>query len=494
MDKRLINSINIVNYAIANKCSIKKACVQCGYSNTYVKNTKRECYGDDILWTPAHKELAALIETYSKLKINFKAEPQYDVNTIRTDISTELKKRLKTPITASFETSNINDTIVNNERTILCNTKERIKTVEQLIKECNVNLKEWEIKSQKINKWDTTSFKNGEPKTIENFQVTATLSPIKSAQDSKFVINSVRELISTYKFPELDMSLINPQSPINYEENNLLEIPIFDLHLGKLAWEGETGENYDTKITASRLINVIKTILHRANGYNYNRILFPIGSDFFNSDNLNNTTTKGTPQDEDLRWQKTYIIGVKLMVDAINILKQTGKHVDVLVIPGNHDYERSFYFGVTLESWFRNDESVTFANPISPYTSPRKYYEFGNVLIGFSHGDSEKESSLPILMATEIKEIWGRTKYHEFHMGHIHRRKKIEYKKVETNVERQQSLTEDLGVILRYMPSLTGTEEWHHRRGYIGQIKGAEGYIYNDKVGFIGMVNANVVD
>ena len=493
MDKRLINSINIVNFAIANRCSIKKACILCGYSNTYVKNAKRECYGDDILWTPAHKELATLIETYSKLKINFKSEPidKYVVEEIKKSLSTS---EPKIHFLDESTTSKVNDMIINNERTINGTSKGGIKTVDQLLKECEVDLNQWEIKTQKVNKWDTTSFKGGEPTTIENFQVTATLAPIKSAQDSKFVLDSIKELINTYKFPQFDMSLINPNKSINYEENNLLEIPVFDLHLGKLAWAGETGENYDTKIATSRLMNTLKTILQRANGYNYNRILFPIGSDFFNSDNLNNTTTKGTPQDEDLRWQKTYMIGVKLIVDAINLLKQTGKHVDVMVIPGNHDYERSFYFGITLESWFRNDSDVTFANPISPYASPRKYYEFGNVMIGFTHGDSEKESSLPLLMATEVKEIWGRTKFHEFHMGHIHRRRNVVYKKKETDVERQQTLTEDLGVILRYMPSLTGTEEWHHRKGYIGQIKGAEGYIYNDKVGFIGMVNANVVD
>lgn len=476
MNKRLINSIDIVKYAIENKCSIKKACIICGFSDTYVKNTKRECYKDGVLWTPDHKELASLIKQYSELSLNFKTES----NTV--------------VCKPQISESKINDSIVNNERRINCVTKERIKNVKQLLKECSVDLNEWEIKSQKVNKWDVTSFRNGEPITAENFQVTATLAPIKSAFDSKFVLESIKELIATYKFPQISIPLVNSNTFVQYKENNLLEIPIFDLHLGKLAWAGETGENYDTKIAASRLIDAIKTILQRANGYEYNKILFPIGSDFFNSDNLNNTTTKGTSQDEDLRWQKTFMVGVKLIVDAINILKQTGKHIDVMVIPGNHDYERSFYFGVTLESWFRQDNGVTFANPISPYASPRKYYEFGNVMIGFSHGDSEKESSLPLLMATEVKEIWGRTKFHEFHMGHIHRRRNVQFKKKETDIERQQTLTEDLGVILRYMPSLTGTEEWHHRKGYIGQIKGAEGYIYNDKVGFIGMVNANVIE
>src|SRR5208283_3201176 len=120
-------------------------------------------------------------------------------------------------------------------------------------------------------------------------------------------------------------------TPINNtkkEENNLLEICPFDLHLGKLAWAGETFENYDTKIARERLLYAVEDVLHITSGFEYSRILFPIGNDFFNSDNIFNTTTKGTEQDEDLRWQKTYNVGVRLLVDGINMLKQTGVPVD----------------------------------------------------------------------------------------------------------------------------------------------------------------------
>ena len=60
------------------------------------------------------------------------------------------------------------------------------------------------------------------------------------------------------------------------------------------------------------------------------------------------------------------------------MLKQTGVPVDVVVIPGNHDFERSYYMGAYLEAWFNEDPQVYVNNG----ASPRKYYKFGKVLLG----------------------------------------------------------------------------------------------------------------
>ena len=235
-----------------------------------------------------------------------------------------------------------------------------------------------------------------------------------------------------------------------------------------------------------RYLSTLETLLKRANGFTYNRILLPIGNDFFNSDNLNNTTTAGTPQDEDLRWQKTFKMGVKLLISAIDILKESGVPIDVLVIPGNHDFERSFYLGSVLEAWFNIDKQVNIDNS----ASPRKYYEFGEVLIGLSHGKYEKENSLPLLMATEQKEAWGRTTFHEFHLGHFHRKRNVKF----AVFDKAQVLSEDVGVTVRYLSSLTGTEEWHHKRGFVGSHKAGEAFVWNNKTGLIGHLNANFID
>jgi len=169
------------------------------------------------------------------------------------------------------------------------------------------------------------------------------------------------------------------------------------------------------------------------------------------------------------------------------MLKQTGVPVDVLVIPGNHDFERSFYLGAYLEAWFNNDSQVWINN----HASPRKYYKFGKVLLGLTHGGEEKEVSLPMLMATDVeaKPYWSETIYHEWHLGHIHRKRNVNY----AILDRKRTVSEDLGVTVRYLSSLTGTEEWHHKKGFVGAIKAGEGFIWNDEAGLLAHLNSNLI-
>ena len=166
----------------------------------------------------------------------------------------------------------------------------------------------------------------------------------------------------------------------------MLEVPIVDLHLAKLAWAPETGENYDIKIAEKRFMDVICDIVERAQHYEFEQVVFPIGNDFFNYDSVDGATTKGTPQDNDSRWAKMFLKGRELLITAVDLLSQIAP-VKVFQIPGNHDYQASWYAIVCLHDWFRNDENVTV--DISPKS--RKYVEFGKCLIGFTHGDKEKK-------------------------------------------------------------------------------------------------------
>ena len=181
-------------------------------------------------------------------------------------------------------------------------------------------------------------------------------------------------------------------------------------------------------------------------------------------------------------------MGTRLLVDAINLLKQTGVPIEVVVIPGNHDFERSYYMGSYLEAWFNGDGQVTIDN----HASPRKYKRHGEVLLGFTHGGEEKEASLPMLMASEkeSKAMWSDTKYHEWHLGHIHRKRSTKY----VVLDKGNELAEDLGVTVRYLSSLTGTEEWHHKKGFVGNTKAADAFIWNDERGLIAHLNSNLIE
>jgi hypothetical protein len=489
---RLIKACEILDYAINNHVSAKAACKMFGFGKNYVSDVKRSYV---FVHTELQKEFDKKYDEYEKNKYN---TPQISNRIISgTSISSNIINDRKPVIESILITPNLpepKETEIDNKITVIDDGNEKtiewsgnnyssdhIKTLEDLLIATKTDRELWKVKSHIVNKWDTTFVDaNKNPRTIQNFQVKAILEKNISYQNNISVVDELSKMLENYNAPILEVPIAEPN-----EENNLLEISLFDLHMGKLAWHGETGENYDTKIASERFIKAINALIHRASAFTFNRILFPVGNDFFNSDNLNNTTTHGTPQDEDLRWQKTFEVGFKLLDDAIMLLKQTGVPVDVMVIPGNHDFERSFVLGVALKAQFNNDTQVIVNNG----ASPRKYYKFGTTLLGFTHGSEEKEASLPMIMANDIdsKPAWSETIFHEWHLGHQHRKKGYKY-----NVNKDTIFNEESGVIVRYLSSLTGTEEWHHKKGYIGAIKAGEAFIWSDVDGMVAHLNVNI--
>lgn len=478
--ERIDKAIEVIDYAIKNQISVKEASVKCGFSDTYVKNVKAvvlDLYSNGALSDELFSKFSDAYKKYNEgglslnPKLNLDLEKPLDVPNTKGEERTTFSEDGDDAIAEWVSGSNY--------------PPDHIKTLPELLEATKVDLSIWHVKDHLVNKWDTTFKVNDLPYTIQNYQVKARLEKNIADIRERAIGELFIELTKNYKPP---IFMVYPKTRANTDENNLFELTIFDLHLGKLAWGGETGESYDTKIARQRFLKTIETLIQRASGFQYSKILFPVGNDFFNSDTIFNTTTKGTPQDEDLRWQKTFNVGIKLLIDAINLLKQIGVPIDVVNIPGNHDFERSFYMGSVLEAWFNDDPLVKVDNG----ASPRKYYRFGKVLLGLTHGSEEKEGSLPLIMASDIesKPMWSETLYHEWHVGHIHRKRDMKYSVI---LDKSRMTNEDLGVTVRYLSSLTGTEEWHHKKGFIGALKAGEGFIWNDETGLVAHLNANLI-
>ena len=327
----------------------------------------------------------------------------------------------------------------------------------------------WEVKQFEINGW------NQGAKNEEGVLVKQLLCQIKAILiKKKSVSNALAEIESL----KADAKLCFPIPPSIYRSSVLdpdycLELSLPDAHFGKLAWGEETGwGDYDTSIAASRYREAIATLMHRTNHFNLSKILFVLGNDLFNADNKQNLTTKGTPQDTDSRYQKSFITVRRLVIEAILTLRQKCP-VEVVMVPGNHDQLSTFHLGDSLECRFDSDPEVAINNA----PSLRKHFGWGNTHILWTHGDREKISDLPLLMAAERKDLWYAAAFHEIHMGHLH--------KVWTD--------EKMGVRIRRLPSLSGTDAWHSESGYVGNIPSAEGYVYHRKEGIVDMPVYNVL-
>ena len=233
-------------------------------------------------------------------------------------------------------------TTKNQNGTSLTSLSPRVKTLDQLLKVAKVDKNKYSVKKFKVKKWEVGLNLDGVAAVEELYAVSADLSPNADYLEFQRIEEDLLKDFQSYKpIP------YKPNAKKKSKSGYMLEVNIFDLHFGKLCWNGETGEDYDTKIASKRFHNAIDDIVGKAVFHDVDKIVFPVGNDFFNSDNLRNTTTNLTPQDEDLRWQKTYTNGRKLIVEGIDKLR-TIAPVDVVIVQGNHDFQRSFYLGDSL--------------------------------------------------------------------------------------------------------------------------------------------------
>ena len=328
------------------------------------------------------------------------------------------------------------------KQTITSPKSSRIKTLDDLIRVCEIDTSIWNVDRYVVNKWEVGSQVDGQIIVEPLFQIKAWLKRSSEIFELKRIRQEIMDDVKSFS------PIYKTKKHKIVDQGQLMEINIFDLHFGKLCWGKETGDNYDIKIATRRFIDAISSMITRSKGFDIKRIVFPIGNDFFNSDTRMNQTSNGTPQDEDLRWQKTYRAGRELLIKGIDMLSQIAP-VDVIVVQGNHDFERSFYVGDAMECWYHNNKNVIVNNG----ANPRKHYKFGQCLITYTHGNNEKVADLPLLVASEEPKLWSQTKYREIHVGHLHHKKEIKF----------MATQEHKGMVIRFMRSLSGTDAWQEK-------------------------------
>ncbi len=243
------------------------------------------------------------------------------------------------------------------------------------------------------------------------------------------------------------------------KDPHLLVIDPADIHIGKLASSFETGEKYNSQIAVRRVKEGIQGIIQKANGFNIDKILFVGGNDILHIDEPHRKTTAGTPQDTDGMWYENFLTAKKLYVDVLESLLSIAD-IHFVYNPSNHDYISGFMLSDSIQSWFRKNNNITFDCSIAH----RKGFKYGNNLIGTTHGDGAKQADLPLIMANEFPQWWAETKHRYVYTHHIHHKSSKDYH----------------GITVESLRSPSGTDSWHHKKGYgIGGVKAVEGFIHS---------------
>lgn len=336
----------------------------------------------------------------------------------------------------------------------------RIATPDQAIEYAQIDLEQYAITRVKTNHWEMGCKVPGHGIAVTPLHQITVFLRKRGWDDPEKMRQEWLEVVRTYSpaWPSL------PARSFDDDERYMLEIAIMDLHIGKLAWGRETGEDYDSKIAISRFKTAVQDLLWKARHYPIEQIVLPVGNDLIHVDNERSMTFNDTPQDVDSRLRKLVVEARRMLCEAIDQLA-TVAPVLVPVIPGNHDQTITFTLGDSLDGIYGRCDRVTIDNG----PSLRKYVQYGQNLIGFTHGNEEKHAALPGLMTNERPEAIACCPHRRWHIGHTHKRKETWYNLGDTHD----------GVEVRSIPSITGTDAWHYKKGYVKTPKAAEAFLYH---------------
>lgn len=409
--------------------------------------------------------------------------PKYGVSwhAIRAKIA-ELKDKPKPRQSESYEQG---EDFIN----VIC-ASERILSEDDIIKRFNVDLTKWALERFKIKtsegyRKDRSVYWQVENGTVLHGDVkdsgkmlVVPLYHVEARFVKKVEEIKIRDIIEELKQDAIQYvpRYLRRNYPAPSDWRLMFEVCMPDIHFGRLTWGEETGHDYDIKIAEKCIFDALEKLLIHCKKYPVERILLPIGNDFFNVNSKANTTVRGTPQQEDTRWKKTFRAGRAVAIEMIEMCSEIAP-VQVPIIVGNHDEEKVFYLGDALECWFHNNPNVSINN--SP--TARKYYLYGVNLIGFTHGSEESFKRLPMTMPIEVPELWAKSGYREFHCGDKHHKKDL----------LDVTADESGGIVVRILRSITPQDAWTDGKAFFG-VRAAEAFLWDKEKGLSGQFTAMV--
>ena len=302
----------------------------------------------------------------------------------------QLLKELKTGQVApdSIEVDRVikfEENIENGTGEIVINSREEIKTLDELIKKCKIDITKWDVTKYVQNFWGN----NDQP----HWQVKAWLG--KKSTEQVFQ-DSFVDFLNSYK--PISQAVMNPKF-IPSKPHACLVINKQDSHLNKYDIDG----NNEIEERFTRLIYRMETILAQAQlSNNLDFISYIVGSDEFNSE-YTGMTTKGTPQQNIYTYHEGFLMICNHEILVITMLLQYAKEVNITYVAGNHDEYVGWHMVNWLQTYFRNEERVEFN--ISP--KYRKYIGYGNSAMMFNHGDAIKPAKLAGIFPIEFKNEWS---------------------------------------------------------------------------------------
>jgi DNA-binding protein YbaB len=235
------------------------------------------------------------------------------------------------------------------------------------------------------------------------------------------------------------------KNPLIFNDDLLVFIPIGDAHIGMRAWEEEVGQNFDLDIVERDLLTAMYRLIDAAPAAK-TCFIGEMGDYLHYESNAYATPQSGHVLDADSRYIKMCRVGVKILIHSIQYALTKFDKVVLRNVIGNHAPHGEQMLALALDLYYHNNDRVI----VETSASKNFYYQFGDVLIGLTHGDGVKHANLPLLMANDVPEMWGTSKHRYIYIGHVH----------------HKDVKEHPGCIIESFNTLAAQDAWHRKSGY----------------------------
>ena len=362
---------------------------------------------------------------------------------------------------------NTEEVILNNKQTIEYNAN-GTTTSEKLIKIFEADSKnpiavmvahgldpqEWQVVSYKNNMWNMPR-KDNEPYVM--LQSKITVKPLIN----EWTEDKINKLFKGFENKSFEPVKIVPSQ---YSRNGKsLLVPIADLHIGLLATMQANNNEYNMEIMENLYRSTISQIKERIIGQKFEEVIFVVGNDFLNTDNLTNTTSKGTPQDSAAFWYSLVDKAIELIIVGINSFLEVAP-VYVYNAVSNHDGQTMYGIMKVIEATYKSNMSVW----VDTSPLPRKYHKFGKSLVAITH-DMKVATGLQT-MTTEAKHLWSSCNKFYWFLAHLH-----------TEMQYQKS-----GMMEMYrVPTISGYSRWSNDKAFVNTEKKTQCFIIDEEHGVL---------
>lgn len=227
------------------------------------------------------------------------------------------------------------------------------------------------------------------------------------------------------------LELLKQTADLFYSEIPRIETPTFtngevdkdiipwfqigDAHLGMLAHEAETGENFDLKIAVTELMTAFSILF--AESKPCERCVINDLGDFTHYENYAAITEhSGNALDYDGRFPKMIEYYIPLMRFIIDEALKKFKFVDVIINQGNHSRTNDIWMALLLKNVYENNERVHVLRNNNVFIP----YKMGRTFVMVHHSDKCRGDKLSGVMSTDYPEAWGDSNFRYIDIGHIH--------------------------------------------------------------------------